>query len=222
MRKNNEYIEKSSRRLRQALDANEMKQQELADKSGVSKYSISQYLSQRSIPSNISAGKMGEVLKVNPMWLMGYDVPMLKENSESGTKFDNIFPVEIHKYPLLGEVACGEPIFMSEERESYGMSGTEIRADFCLKAKGDSMIGARIMDGDIVFIRKQPEVENGEIAAVAIDDEATLKRFYRDEETGTITLVAENLAYAPMVFTSGNQKNVYILGKAIAFQSDIR
>lgn len=71
MRKNNEYIEKSSRRLRQALDANEMKQQELADKSGVSKYSISQYLSQRSIPSNISAGKIGEVLKVNPMWLMG-------------------------------------------------------------------------------------------------------------------------------------------------------
>lgn len=152
----------------------------------------------------------------------GLDVPTLKENSESGTKFDNIFPVEIHKYPLLGEVACGEPIFMSEERESYGMSGTEIRADFCLKAKGDSMIGARIMDGDIVFIRKQPEVENGEIAAVAIDDEATLKRFYRDEETGTITLVAENPAYAPMVFTSGNQKNVYILGKAIAFQSDIR
>lgn len=201
---------------------NDMKQQELADKSGVSKNSISQYLSQRSIPSNISAGKMATVLGVNPMWLMGYDVPMIKENSDSGTKFDNVFPIEIHKYPLLGEVACGEPIFMSEERENYGMSGSEIKADFCLKAKGDSMIGARIMDGDIVFIRQQPEVENGEIAAVAIEDEATLKRFYRDEETGTITLVAENPAYAPMVFTAENQKNIYILGKAVAFQSNVR
>lgn len=84
------------------------------------------------------------------------------------------------------------------------------------------MINARIMDGDIVFIRRQPEVENGEIAAVAIDDEATLKRFYRDEETGTITLVAENPAYPPMVFTEDNQKKVYILGKAVAFQSDIK
>ena len=97
-----------------------------------------------------------------------------------------------------------------------------IDADFYLIMKGESMINARIMDGDIVFIRQQPEVENGEIAAVAIDDEATLKRFYRDEETGTITLVAENPAYAPMVFTAENQKNVYILGKAIAFQSDVR
>ena len=222
MKKNNEFIEKSSKRIRQALEMNDMKQQELADKSGVSKNSISQYLSQRSIPSNISAGKMATVLGVNPMWLMGYDVPMIKENSDSGTKFDNVFPIEIHKYPLLGEVACGEPIFMSEERENYGMSGAEIKADFCLKAKGDSMIGARIMDGDIVFIRQQREVENGEIAAVAIDDEATLKRFYRDEETGTITLVAENPAYAPMVFTAENQKNIYILGKAVAFQSNVR
>lgn len=84
------------------------------------------------------------------------------------------------------------------------------------------MINARIMDGDVVFIRRQPVVENGEIAAVAIDDEATLKRFYRDGNTGTITLVAENPAYAPMVFTKESQKNVCILGKAIAFQSYVK
>ena len=201
---------------------NDMKQQELADKSGVSKNSISQYLSQRSIPSNISAGKMATVLGVNPMWLMGYDVPMIKENSDSDAGFDNIYPIELHRIPVLGSVACGEPILMSEERENYIMSGTDIKADFCLIAKGDSMINARIMDGDVVFIRRQPVVENGEIAAVAIDDEATLKRFYRDGNTGTITLVAENPAYAPMVFTKESQKNVYILGKAIAFQSYVK
>lgn len=222
MKKNEQYLKVSSRRLGSLLSELGISQQELADKSGVLKSSISQYLTERATPSNINAGKMAKVLSVDPLWLMGYDVPMRKENSDSGTKFDNIFPIQVHKYPLLGELACGEPIFMSEERENYVMSGTDIKADFCLIAKGDSMINARIMDGDIVFIRRQPEVENGEIAAVAIDDEATLKRFYRDEETGTITLVAENPAYSPMVFTEESQKNVYILGKAIAFQSNVK
>lgn len=158
------------------------------------------------------------------MWLMGYDVPMIKENSDSGTKFDNVFPIEIHKYPLLGEVACGEPIFMSEERENYGMSGSEIKADFCLKAKGDSMIGARIMDGDIVFIRQQPEVENGEIAAVVInhDSKATLKRFYYYQERATLILKPENPAYEDLIFQNEELNEVHVIGKAIAFQSDVK
>lgn len=197
--------------------------EQLGDKCGVGKSTVRKW--EKGIIKDMHRDKIEKLsmaLGVSPSYFFEIDVPELKEDSDSDTKFDNIFPVEIHKYPLLGEVSCGEPIFMSGERESYGMSGTEIRADFCLRAKGDSMINARIMDGDIVFIRQQPEVENGEIAAVAIDDEATLKRFYRDEKTGTITLVAENPAYAPMVFTAENQKNVYILGKAIAFQSDVR
>lgn len=66
-------------------------------------------------------------------------------------------PIEIKKFPLLGDVACGEPRFANEERESYVLSGTAINADFCLKARGDSMINARIMDGDIVFIRSQSQ-----------------------------------------------------------------
>lgn len=156
MRKDNEYKEKASKRLRYILELNNMKQQDLADKSGVSKYSISQYLGQRSIPSNLSAGKMAKVLNVDPMWLMGYDVPMKKDDPDSGTGFDNIYPIELHKIPILGSVACGEPILMSEERENYIMSGTDIKADFCLIAKGDSMINARIMDGDIVFIKNNP------------------------------------------------------------------
>lgn len=79
---------------------------------------------------------------------------------------------------LLGEIACGEPIWADEDRESYVMADTDIKADFCLTAKGDSMINARIYDGDVVFIKQMPMVENGEIAAVIIDNEATLKRVY--------------------------------------------
>lgn len=224
MRKDNEYKEKASKRLRYILELNNMKQQDLADKSGVSKYSISQYLGQRSIPSNLSAGKMAKVLNVDPMWLMGYDVPMKKDDPDSGTGFDNIYPIELHKIPILGSVACGEPILMSEERENYIMSGTDIKADFCLIAKGDSMINARIHDGDVVFIRKQDIVENGEIAVVVVNNEseATLKRFYYYRDRATLILKPENPAYEDLIFQNEELNEVHVLGKAIAFQSDVK
>lgn len=96
-----------------------------------------------------------------------------------------------------------------------------VDADFCLIMKGDSMVNARIMDGDIVFVHRQPVVENGEIAAVAIDDEVTLKRFYKDESSGTVTLIAENTAFAPLVYDGAAAKNLCILGKAVAFQGKL-
>lgn len=137
-------------------------------------------------------------------------------------QFDNIFPIELKKFPLLGEIACGEPIFCDEDRESYILAGSDIRADFCLKCKGDSMINARIYDGDIVFIRKQDIVDNGEIAAVVIDDEATLKRVYYDRDKNVVTLVAENPKYTPMIYSGSDLDQIHVLGKAIAFQSDVR
>lgn len=137
-------------------------------------------------------------------------------------KISNIHPVELKKFPLLGEIACGEPIYASEDRESYIMAGADIRADFCLIAKGDSMTGARILDGDIVFIRKQEMVEEGEIAAIVIDDEATLKRVYYDSKNNIIQLVADNPAYKPLVYQGDELNMIHILGKAVAFQSDVR
>ena len=123
--------------------------------------------------------------------------------------------------PMLGEIACGEPILMDDSHaELYSGIGMSVKADFCLKCKGDSMVNARIHDGDIVFIKKDEPIEDGQIYAVAIDDEATLKRVYRSENT--VTLVAENPAYAPIVVTGADAKNVRILGKAVAFQSIVR
>ena len=122
---------------------------------------------------------------------------------------------------MLGDIACGEPIYANEDRESYVLAGTDIDADFCLKAKGDSMIGARIYDGDIVFIKKQNIVDNGEIAAVVIDDEATLKRVYYERDKNRLTLQAENPKYRPLTYEGEELDHIHILGKAIAFQSDI-
>ena len=130
-------------------------------------------------------------------------------------------PVTTKKLPLLGEIACGEPTYADEDRESYVEVGTDIKADVCLKAKGDSMINARIHDGDIVFIREQPVVENGEIAAVIIGNEATLKRVEYLKDKNILMLKPENAKYETLIYTNEELDQIKILGKAIAFQSDI-
>ena len=146
---------------------------------------------------------------------------LIEDSSAINTQFDNIYKIDKIKLPMLGTIACGEPIFANEDRESYVMVGTEIRADFCLKCQGDSMINARIHDGDIVFIRKQDIVDNGEIAAVIIDDEATLKRFYYYKEQNMVILRPENSKYKDIILTGEQLERVKVLGKAVAFQSDV-
>lgn len=137
-------------------------------------------------------------------------------------RFSNVFDVGIKKVPLLGQIACGQPIYANEEHGEYYAVSEDVDTDFCLQAKGDSMINARILDGDIVFCKYQPTVENGEIAAVIIDDEATLKRFYFDKEKQRITLVPENPRYEPLVYIGSDMASVRVLGKAVAFQSRIK
>ena len=136
--------------------------------------------------------------------------------------YDGISPVAVKRLPVLGSIAGGEPIFMNEEMDIYVEVGANVHADFILKASGDSMINARIHDGDLVFIQATPQVENGQIAAVAIGDEATLKRFYYYPEAQQICLQAENPVYAPMIFIGEQLREVRVLGRAIAFQSDVR
>lgn len=126
----------------------------------------------------------------------------------------NIFPIKKKTFPMLGNITCGEPIYADEERGISVDANVDINASFCLRCAGESMTGDGIDDGDIVFIRKQPMVENGEIACVIIDDEATLKHFYKGDNQ--VTLVASNPGYAPMVFRESDCKNVKILGKAVA------
>lgn len=127
-----------------------------------------------------------------------------------------------NRLPILGAIACGSPVFAEENIEGYASPCYGISADFCLFAKGDSMIGARIYEGDLVFIRKQPRVENGEIAAVLIEDTATLKRVYLYPEEEKLVLAPENPKYKPLVFVGQELLNIQILGKAVAFQSEAR
>ena len=122
---------------------------------------------------------------------------------------------KMKKVPLIGAIACGDPITAEQNIEKMVDVPENIRCDFSLTCHGDSMVDAGIHDKDVVYIRIQPEVENGEIAAVRIDGEATLKRVYYNPDT--LTLMPANPAYAPMVYTGSQLEEVHIEGKAVGW-----
>lgn len=210
-------------RIRNRREELGLSQDELGKRLGYrSRSSINKIeLDQRNLTqSKIKA--IADALETTPAYIMGWDEPDQKLNEENLKFFDNLFPIQTKKFPLIGNIACGKPIFADEQFEAYIEAGANIKADFCLRAKGDSMIGARIYDGDIVFIRKQEMVDDGEIAAVLIDDEATLKRVYYDRENNVIQLFAENPQYKTMRFAGEELNHIRILGKAVALQTDIK
>lgn len=158
---------------------------------------------------------LASVLKMSPSIIMGWN-----EEHEAHMP-SNIIPMPaMRKVPLVGSIACGTPILAEENLDGDVEAPDHVRADFALRCKGDSMINARIFDGDIVYIRQQESVEHGEIAAVLIGDEATLKRVYMYDDC--ISLEAENPQYKPMVYRGEEMNNIRILGKAVAFTSVIR
>ena len=177
------------------------------------------YWKQGRIPNTKTLEKIADYFKITVADLLSKELPSAADDPLPTA--DNIFPITRKAFPLLGEIACGEPIYADESRESYVMAGTAVNADFCLRAKGDSMTGARILDGDIVFIKKMPVVENGSIAAVIVGDEAPLKRVYYYPQQKKLVLNAENPKYEPFVYVGAELDSVRILGKAVAFQSDV-
>lgn len=192
--------------------------EQVANEVGVGKSTVRKW--ETGMIANMRRDKIASLAKAlhtTPAYLMGW----IDEPHREIT-VDNLYRIETKRFPLLGNIACGKPILATEEVELYVEAGADIKADFCLRAKGDSMIGARIYDGDIVFIRKQEIVDDGEIAAVIIDDEATLKRVNYYPEKNLLILKAENSKYEDLIYTGEELNHIRILGKAVAFQSDIR
>ena len=206
-----------SGKIKQFRKAKGMTLEELAGKLGTSRQTIHRY--ENGMIANIPHDKvlmLATALDVNPAELMGWTSESIDLSS-----FTNISEISKKRLPMLGSIACGEPIYAEEEHESYVSADSEMDADFCLRACGDSMIGARIHDGDTVFIRKQDSVDNGEIAAVIINDEATLKRVYYYPTDGKLILTPENPKYPPLVYIGEELNSIKIIGKAVAFQSTI-
>lgn len=189
---------------------------ELANYLGKDRSTIYRYESNdiEKLPTSILE-PLAKALKTTPAYLMGW----AEEPENIYNKYD-IRPIKTKKIPMLGNIACGKPIMCEQDYETYIEASADIKADFCLTAKGESMINARIFDGDVVFIKECPMVENGEIAAVIIDNEATLKRVYLKSDR--IILRPENPVYDDIIYEKEEMNNVRILGKAVAFQSLIR
>ncbi len=185
-------------RIKELRILNNLTQEELGEKVGVKKAAVQKWES--GITKNLKRStiqKLSEIFDVSPTYVMG----MSNVKNPSTSK----------RIPVLGTIAAGLPVMAEENIEDYFNIDSKIKADFALKVKGDSMLGAGILPGDIVFIRQQCTLENGEIGAILMGDSATLKKFYKDENT--IILQAENDTFKPIVLTSGSVK---ILGKLIA------
>lgn len=209
-------------RIREKREAIGMTQEELASRLGYkNKSSIAKIETGTNDIVQSKVVEFATILNTTVAYLMGWENSSESTNSRN---IQNLYPVELKKFPMIGEIACGKPKYANEDRESYVLAGTNIDADFCLKATGDSMVNARILDGDIVFIKKQDMVENGEIAAVVVnnDNEATLKRVFYYHEKALLILRAENPKYEDQIYADEQLNEVHILGKAIAFQSDVR
>lgn len=202
-------------RIRLAREHADMTQEQLGKLCNTTKQTIFKY--ENDIVTNIPMDRIeviASALRVSPVYLMGWDNDMY-------SPIKNIIPVpEMRKIPLIGSIACGAPTLAEEHIEDYIDIPQHIHADFALSCKGDSMINARIFDGDIVYIRQQDTVDNGQIAAVLIDGEATLKRVQLFEDH--ISLEPENPQYRPLVYWGEEMNTVRILGKAVAFTSAIR
>ena len=207
-----------SKKIKELRKEQGLSLEQLAELVGTSRQTIHRY--ENGIIANIPHEKieaLAEALRTTPASLMGWD----DEEKPTFNYIKDISTVATKRMPMLGYVACGEPIFASEEHDYFVNSGADLSADFCLTAKGDSMINARIFDGDVLFIKKQDSVEDGEIAVVLIDDEATVKRVYFNREDGILTLMPENPTYKPMRYSGRQLNQIRILGKVISGQYKI-
>ena len=188
--------------------------EKVAERLGVSPATIYRYERGdiEKVPGD-SLGELAKILQTTPAYLMGWEEKPQPAPRPIPKGFEPM--PKMKKIPLVGSIACGTPILAQQNIEKIVDVPENIRCDFSLICHGDSMEGAGIHDRDVVYIRIQPEVENGEIAAVRIGEEATLKRVYY--QNGTLTLMPANAAYAPMVYTGPELNNVQIEGKAVGW-----
>lgn len=204
--------------------------EELGNMVGVGKSTVRKW--ENGIIANMKRDKIlkvSEALGTSPAYLMGWNEEVSPENNSKDKSEQNSLPYNLsHTAPqnlfVSERLPPLTPPAPDQQTESCIPAETDPKADFYIKVKGNSMINARIYDGDVVFIKKQDSVQNGEIAAVLIngEKEAILKRLYHYKDKSLLILRSENSAYEDLIFINEELNNVKVLGKAVAFQSCIR
>ncbi len=206
------------KRFKNVISQQNITQTELSKLTGITQSSISDWLNGKYSPKQDKIDILARALNVSPAYLMGWnDSP--SEDIDISKIPGVIMPVKLKRIPILGSIACGEPLFAEQNYEGYFMLDENLAgADFCLRAKGDSMIEANIFERDLVFFKKTNDVENGTIAAVLIDDEATLKRISKSEDM--LILQPCNRIYSPIIIKPEDDKRVLILGEMVGVYSE--
>lgn len=207
-----------SERLKSLRSEKGWSQQRLADELNLSKSSINMYERGEREPGFETMEAIADTFNVDMDYLYGRTDVKIAEPIQfnAGTVPPGFEPLpRMVKKPLIGDIACGEPITAEQNIADYVDVPESVHCDFCLRCHGDSMVDAGIRDNDVVYIRCQPEVEDGEIAAVRIGGEATLKRVYYDGQS--LTLMPANSSYRPKTYSGPELENIRIEGKAVGF-----
>ena len=206
-------------RLKEAMSLRKIRATALSETTGLSKARISQYTHGVYSPNGDALCRLAKALFVSEAWLLCQSDVMEPEDISLPTGLER---VSYRSFPVLGDIACGAPRLAVEELDEFISAPDDANADFILFAKGDSMIDARIFDGDEVFIKQADMVNNGEIAAVIVDDEATLKRFFYYPAENRLVLKPENSKYAPMVYEKEELNRIRIVGRAVSVLSKLK
>ena len=186
----------------------------VADKLGIARSTVTKW-KKGGNPTDGNLQRIASFFGVSMEWLRDGSGPKKDEPVKPAIP-PSFMPVpKMVKRPLVGRIACGEPITAEQNIEKYVDVPEDVRCDFCLECDGDSMIDVGIHSGDVVYIRIQPEVENGEIAAVRIGEEATLKKVYYDGER--LILMPCNSTYQPKTYAGPALADIKIEGKAVGF-----
>ena len=213
-------VASTSERLVEAMKRKNMRQADLVRLTGIDKSSISLYISGKYSPKGDKLYKLSVALGVTAAWLSGFNAPML-ESAPSDYKDDTRTRKAV-KIPVLGYVKAGIPMEAIENIIDYEEISEEMARTgefFGLKVKGDSM-EPKISEGDVVIVRKQETVENGEIAVILINgDEATIKRFYKSPLG--ITLMSTNTKYGPFNYSPEEVDNlpITVIGKVVELRA---
>lgn len=214
-------VSNTAYRLKIAMELRGFKQVDLIAKTNINKGALSSYLSGRYEPKQNNIYKLAQTLNVSEAWLMGYDVPMERQLSINKNHSNANKPVSKTKnIPLVGTVACGNPIYAEENIQEYISVDINDNVDFALHAQGDSMNNCKIDDNDIVYIRQQSIVNNGEIALVLVGDSATIKRFFDYGDKIVLRPDSTNPIHQEQIYDK-SKYNLIIQGKVIFIKTFI-
>ena len=202
-----EGVEKMSidigKRIAQLRRERGINQEELAELAMLHRVTVAKYETGQVEPGALALSRIADALNVSTDELLCRT-----------EKLPPFISIAHNAVPVIGDIACGTPITAEQNTEGYADLPDGIHADFALRCKGDSM-NPTFIDGDLVLIRQQPEVENGQIAAVAIDGEVTLKHVYRNQDG--LMLTAENPLFAPITVSADSGREIVIYGLAVGY-----